>query len=110
MNEKMMAGLMRAPSPKRYKTVITTVADRENIWLHMSDVWSVWPYGEFASLMYPNATILCVEVHDFCNEYLPKAETLGVSINVFPTKDNDGLIVSPNLLRENLLEELERIE
>ena len=110
MNEKMLEGLSRAEPIKRYKTFITTVADRENIWLHMSDVWSVWPYGEFPALMFPSTEVLCLDVHVFCDEYLSKAATLSIRVNVFPTYDNSGLVVSPEKLRSDLREELDRLE
>lgn len=103
-------GILNANPQKRYKNFITTVADREDVWINMGAMWCVWPSEEFASLLFPASKLLCIDVHIFCENYLSKADEMSVEINVFPTKANSGIIVSPQKLKEDLISELDRIE
>lgn len=76
---KRIEGILSAPPEKRYKNFISTVVDKEEIWvLSNEDGYAtyeidnkihllVWPEKIFAQKFAENETAESIEVHDFCD-------------------------------------------
>ena len=77
-------------------------------------LFPVWPESEFAEacatgewdLYRPEAIPLDL----FLTEWLHRLDTDGLSIAVFPTTSNKGVVVSPCDLRDALVEECSKYE
>lgn len=123
--DKEIEAVLKLSSQKRYKYFVNHVVDCACVWGLWTSNWvmecdsqgkkffSVWPAKEYAHLCiqqkWNNTLPKSIEIHVFlehlCN--LKKKETL---ISVFPTQVDKGVVVEPNLLYEDLSQELLRVE
>lgn len=120
MNEYL--GILSAPPEKRYKNFISTVVDREAVWLLASDdgyatyddagaiYLLVWPREEFAIQFQQIGDIpTAVEIHDFCDRCKELFALSNVNFMVFPNEEN-AYVVDAKKIYLDILEELERVE
>ncbi len=119
LNQKAIEGLLKSAPEKRYKSFLTTAADREEVWgLLAADETSLavgndgciclWPYREFCELMMePEERPGAIEIHDF----LEWCEALDPSVgfNVFPTREN-AYVVSREQLCTDMQKYLDEVE
>lgn len=120
MNEYL--GILSAPPEKRYKNFISTVVDREAVWLLTSDdgyatyenkgiiYLLVWPRKEFAIQFQQAGDIpTAVDIHEFCDRCKELFDSTDVNFMVFPNKEN-SYVVDAKRIYLDILEELERVE
>ena len=118
--DKAFEGLWKASAEKRYKSFLNTVADSEKVWLLVSECGFatyddkgyihilVWPQKEYClKFASPSEFPVDIEIHDF----LERCKTLDdrTRFMVFPTFENT-YVVSPEQLRLDIINQLERIE
>ncbi|MBQ3099512.1 MAG: DUF2750 domain-containing protein [Clostridia bacterium] len=118
LSDKAKEGLVNASPEKRYKSFLTTVADREEVWILSSDEGCttldidgyinimVWPRKELCFSI-EGESPESIEIHDF----LDYCEELDDSYRfmVFPT-EVDSYIVSVEKMREDLEYYLSQVE
>ncbi len=119
LNQKAIEGLLQATPEKRYKSFLTTAADREEAWGLVSDdqnplairddgcIW-LWPYKEFCEWMRsPEDVPVSIEIH----ELLEQCQALdpATRFRVFPTKENAYTVTAEQLCRD-MQEHLDEVE
>ena len=120
MNEKQLQGLMKASPEKRYKSFLTTVVDREEVWLLSSEEGYatfdadgfihllIWPRKEFAELFKGNdEEVISMEIHEFVEQCKTVEEN--IRFMVFPTNDN-SYVVDAEKLMDDINACLEEVE
>ncbi|MBQ6645637.1 MAG: hypothetical protein IJM56_03040 [Clostridia bacterium] len=109
MDKRKYIGLVKATPQKRYKSFVTTICDRDEVWLYVSMEGnvSVWPQKSFGEALYNTDELQCIDVHEFINYLLHKQ--MDAIINVFPTTENNHPVRTDELLCY-IREELDRIE
>lgn len=119
LNAKAIEGLSKSSPKKRYKSFLTTITDRQEVWALISNDQKtlavnddgyimVWSYIEFSELMQsPNYNIITIEVHDFLEQC--KALDGSTCLSIFPTNEN-SYIVSAKQLCIDIQEYLDQVE
>lgn len=120
MNTKMFEGLKKATPEKRYKSFLTTVADREKIYFLSSkrgcaffeidglEGMPLWPYKEFCQEFETEEDKLdYMDVHDFLEQCIEMEEN--VTFFVFPTEKNT-YVVDKEELCQDIQEYLDQVE
>lgn len=118
--EKYIKGVMSASPEKRYNTFLTTVADREGVWVLSNEnglamfgdetdsYLLVWPRQEFASIFASeDEETIEIEVHDFidmCRQQINEDKVM-----VFPTH-TDAYVISGSSLADDLEMYLDEVE
>lgn len=125
LNKKEIASVIKLDAEKRYKYFINKVADCEAVWCLENDGWalasdgvhpilSIWPSEEYASLCatgeWENYTPFCIEIHDFIEIYIDDLKEKSIKIGVFYTPENKGIIVGHEKIREDIKNELSKME
>lgn len=122
-----LAALLAADGPKRFKHFIGRVADFEVVWgLRNANGWvaladdagargfPVWPHADYAAACAVDEWAGCVpagiDVHEFCEDWLPDMAGRQVSVAVFPTPAMKGVWMAADALKGFLAEELEKYE
>ncbi len=109
MNEKEIQGLLSANPEKRYKSFLSTVADRKEVWLLASNGGYtsfdtdgyihllVWPRREFAELFKSEGEkAVSMEIHEFLEQCANVEEN--VRFMIFPTNDSAYVVDSEKLI------------
>lgn len=120
--EKRFFGILNASVEKRYRNFISTVVDREEVWLlENKECYTtfddeekiyllVWPEQEFAEwFSKEDETAVSIEVHEFCRRCCKMKDNSKIQFMVFPT-EKDSWVVDTETILENILEELDRVE
>ncbi len=127
MNDKEFAAVLSSPAERRYEYFIKRVADWRQIWgLRGTDGWvvsgdkeerivfPVWPHPRFAQACATNGwsgtTPQPISLVEWYNEWVEDMDADGWLVGVFPDLDLKGVVVSPERLTEDLLEELSKYE
>lgn len=120
--EKRFFGILNASAEKRYRNFISTVVDREEVWLLENEegyatfddeektYLLVWPEQEFAKwFSKEDENAVSIEVHEFCRRCLEMKDNCKIQFMVFPT-EKDSWVVDTETILANILEELGRVE
>lgn len=120
--EKRFFGILNASAKKRYRNFISTVADREEVWLLENGegyatfddeekiYLLVWPEQDFAKwFSKEDENAVSIEVHEFCRRCLEMKDDSKIQFMVFPT-EKDSWVVDTETILANILEELDRVE
>lgn len=120
--EKRFFGILNASAKKRYRNFISTVADKEEVWLLENGegyatfddeekiYLLVWPEQEFAKwFSKEDENAVSIEVHEFCRRCLEMKDDSKIQFMVFPT-EKDSWVVDTESILANILEELNRVE
>lgn len=113
-------------SEKRYQYFIKKVADTGLIWGLYKDGWAMagdennevfiplWPLKDYALIcanqQWEDYKPESVDIHDFINDYLYELKENSIRIAIFYTFDDKGIIPSYEQLKNDLEDELSRIE
>lgn len=104
-------GILSASPEKRYKNFISTIVDREEVWVLSSTegyVTSeiegkihllVWPEKAFANKFAKNDVVTSIEVHDFCNR-CEEAIYSNISFLVFYNGENAYCVDGQKMLND----------
>lgn len=125
INEHHVAGVLALPAAERYGHFIRRVADWQELWGLKSGGWITcgddngakclpfWPHPEYANLMatseWDTAIPERIELPHFM-EWLPKIESDGYLVAVFPIPSGRGVIVKPSELLQHLSAECGQYE
>ena len=106
----------------RYDYFIRKITDFEKVWGLYNDGWAMssgpnknemmvfWPEKEFAKLCangtWENYKPKNIKLNTFLDKWLPGMEKDGLSIGIFQTPDDKGVIMTPSQLLENIRSEL----
>ena len=130
LRQKERDALLNTPDSARYKYSIGRIADWQEVWsLHGSTGWvlagspesgesiPVWPHRDFAQIFavgeWNATTPKGIGLADWLDKWIPGLMRDGRSVTVFPVAISTGLHgikVSPERFRDDLSEELSRIE
>jgi hypothetical protein len=125
LNNKEIESVINLASEKRYRYFINKVSDFEGVWYLKNDGWAlasdgthlvlpVWPHEEYAMLCadkeWKNYTPFCIEIHDFIETYLDDLKEKSIKIGVFYTPRNKGILVEYEKIKDDLLDELSKME
>jgi hypothetical protein len=111
--------------PQRYAYFLDKAAEWQEVWtlsceegfVTMSDAHGhecvpVWPHKDFASALavgqWSHCKAECVNIVDFMQKWAQGMARAGFMFAIFPTITNTGIVVEPDRLRCDLLEELQR--
>jgi hypothetical protein len=122
-------GVTALSGPDRYSHFVRRVADFEEIWsLRTAAGWvamggdsnrkcvPVWPHKRYAEAFirgdWSDATAAMIGLDAWMGRWLPGMARDGLQVAVFPVEGEkpQGVVVSPERLRHDLGEELERYE
>lgn len=112
--------LLNTTPEKRYKNFISTVADREEIWMLSNNHGFtsfdddfinllVWPLKEYAEMYQKDDSPISIEIHDFCDRLNNISHSDDVRFMVFPN-NVDAFVVEPAKLLCDITSELNKIE
>lgn len=119
LNDKAISGLLKSTPEKRYKSFLTTVADREEVFVGVTphkDVFAtddkgfmlLWAHQEICELMISTNQIpRAIEIHDFL-EYCGSIGN-STTFSVFPTNENSYIISAKQLILD-INEYLDQVE
>lgn len=126
INEKEIKSVINLPKEKRYEYFIKKSADLGFVWGLYKEGWALasdeennhilplWPAKEYAQLCskdewegYQGEQI---DIHDFINIYLDELVINKITPGIFYTPEDRGIIISYDMLKEDLERELERME
>jgi Protein of unknown function (DUF2750) len=127
MHDKEFESVLSLPGPRRYEYFVKRVADRGTLWSLGSDTgWAltsdddgneivpVWPHERFAqayaSQEWQEKRPRSLELAEWMDKWLPGMMRDHRLVAVFPTPEGKGVVVTPERLRDDLEEELSRIE
>lgn len=116
--------MLALPAEDRHDHFLQLVADWEEAWgLKDEDGWIVarqkgeprafplWPHAVFAEACargpWEGAQAEAIDLDELLDSLLPMLEEDGLPVAVFPTPEDEGVLVAPAELRESLEEELE---
>jgi Protein of unknown function (DUF2750) len=126
MYQKKLENVRSLAAPERYAYFVRKVADFEEVWGLFAGGWATatdadgrkvlpfWPEEPFAkscadgpwSGYMPRA----IALHDFMDKWLPGMQKDEIMIGVFPTPAEKGVVVSPHVLADDLIEEMRQYE
>lgn len=126
INPKEIRALIRSPAKNRYKYFIRHIADREEVWGPYNDGWAlagtgdnrtvftVWPAEDYALLCakgsWEGFLPESIPLDQFLNELMPTLQHDGLIIGIFPTPEDNGIILSFEELIEDINDELAKYE
>jgi hypothetical protein len=126
MNEKKMQSVLALPAPKRYAHFIKVVADQRRVWGLYSDGWALaqtadeelalalWPAREYAALCadgeWSGYEPREIDLDTVLEVLIPELQDSSTLIGVFPTPDEKGMTPDLNRIKEDLRNELAKIE
>lgn len=122
MKTEEIRALIQKPPADRYEYFIKRIADREELWGLFNDGWAmagtdddrtvfpVWPAEEYARLCaddyWAEFVPKPIPIYDFLNDSLPRFQENGLLIGVFPTPENNGVVVNVEDFARDLNSEL----
>jgi|SRR6188768_3897803 len=124
---KEVSALFKLDGPARYEHMIRRVADFEEAWgLRSPSGWTalananeqllfpLWPHAEYAeacrSLTDPDAIPTRIPLDQLLQVLLPQFISDGTLVAAFPTPAGRGVSVTPDRLRDDLVNECEQYE
>lgn len=127
MNQKQFGNVIQLSPHDRYIHFISKVADWEELWsLRNSDGFvifgdpleneciPVWPHPDYANALIKDSWSDCyperIDMYKFLEKWIPGMIEDKRMIAVFPTLDENGIIVNPERLNGDLLDELEQYQ
>ncbi len=127
INDHEFTAVVSLPAPRRYAYCIKRVADWYEIWsLRTDDGWAlahddegnevipIWPAARYAAACskgyWSNDKPKAICMDDWLQKWIPGMLQDGALVAVFPSPDDKGVVVTPDRLRSDLEEELERYE
>lgn len=127
MNDQEFKAVLALPAPARYEHFIKKVVDMEAIWsLGTDNGWAlsgddagheivpVWPDERYAAACaideWAGNEPRSIPLNHWLNAWLPGIARDFRLIAVFPTPESKGPIVTPERLREDMQEELQKYE
>lgn len=129
LNEYVFNNMMKASQKKRYKYFIGHVTQWQQIWVlmhHEEDIaclqdnndfvgMGVWPHKDYAAYIqkepeFSDCMVSSIEVHDFVDTYIPYLKKEGTKIALFYNGEDFVCIDNLDRLKEDIEEELDRIE
>lgn len=125
-NTKSLAAITALPASKRYAHFIKTVADTQTAWGLYEDGWALAATddGLTCFLLWPSSGTALqladggwskhvpreIDVYELVEELIPKLQSNGVGVAVFPTPSEEGAEPDLNQLVTDLSEELSDID
>lgn len=126
INNRQIKALISQSGPVRYEYFIKRAADSAKLWSLYKDGWSlastdnenfvfpVWPSREFAEINTIGDWIGYIpreiNMDDFLNTILPELKTEKISVAVFYTPQDKGVVVAIDRLLNDLKIELQKYE
>lgn len=108
-------------APERFSYFVRKVADSGQMWGLFSSGWAmaansahvkvmpVWPEEDFASACATDAWVgyqpKAILLSDFVSNWMPGMTKDQVSVGVFPTRSDRGVVVEPQFLADALVKE-----
>jgi hypothetical protein len=124
INQKKVEAVIALPGPKRYEHFIKVIVDREEVWGLYLDGWAlagddngkelfpVWPMKEYAFLSavkeWEGYVPRSFSLEYFVDDMLPKLKEDGVSIAVFYTPSDTGIVPEFGKLYEDIKDEMRK--
>lgn len=113
-------GILKASPEKRYKNFISTVADREEVWMLSNDDGYasieddyinllVFPEKEYAKVFCDGEIPVPINIHDFCDRCSDLDPKSKIRFMVFPNGAN-AFVVDGEKIFNDIMEELDKIE
>jgi hypothetical protein len=125
-NSKEVQAVLQLSGEKRYEYFIKRAADASKVWGLWNDGWAmgvtdegkstipVWPAAEYAEACrqgdWSDYKPKSIDLHDFIDDFLPQLARDGVSVSIFDTPSEASVLVNDDELRQDLKEELSKIE
>ena len=126
-NQEEIKSVSTLPGNERYQYLVSRIADWEEVWSvakgngwaimcddHRLELIPMWPSRAFASACCCNEwqdyAPRAIKLDTWLQKWLPGFSQEGRSIAVFPLPDDQGIIVSPDKLKSDLLEEIQQYE
>lgn len=123
ISDREFASVVALPGRERYRHFIGQVADWKAVWsLRTTEGWvlvgadakelvPVWPHRRYAEVCAKDGHFPeCIELEDWLEKWLPGMSKDRRQLAVFPTPAGQGVVVSPERLRDDLLEELKKYD
>lgn len=123
---KKIENILKISEQERYNYFIRKVADFEQVWGLSNDGWALlgdndgnrilplWSESEFAELcavdQWKEYKPEVITLDNFIEKWIPGMLKDKTSVNVFLTPNGKGTVISPNLLYDDLQNELEQYE
>lgn len=123
LEEQEREAILALPARERYTYFLQVIVDWDEAWaLQTADGWvlaatdegdsfPLWPHTEFAKACaqgeWEGATPAPIGLDELLEDLLPILEEDRISVAAFPTPDGDGILVSPQDLRQHLQAEIE---
>ncbi len=127
LNDQEFENVMNLPGPRRYEYFVKRTADWEELWTlrgedgfvlvgddEGSEYVPVWPHRRYAEAcatdewagLQPEA----IALHDWLEVWIPGMTRDSRSVAVFPLPKGQGVVVSPERLKEDLEGEISLLE
>ena len=127
INSHEIESVVRLSGPERYAYFIKRVVDAEKLWslknkdgwilasdIYGSQVVPVWSHAEYAKLCandeWRNCSPATINLRDWIDKWIPGMIQDKRKVAVFPTIVSKGVVVIPEKLRDDLNNELSKIE
>ncbi|HID69966.1 MAG TPA: DUF2750 domain-containing protein [Desulfobacterales bacterium] len=126
MHNKKMSNLLSMPGDARSRYFVRKIADFEAVWGLFEEGWAMvaddngqeaipfWPEKELAELCVKGKWEIYhpkrIKLQDFLLKWLPGMKNDGLSVAIFPTPNDKGIIFSPTKLLSMLKVELKQFE
>ena len=127
ISEQEYAAVIALSGSDRYRHFIRHVADTEELWsLKSAEGWvlmaaddghelvPVWPHARYAQACaegkWQDAEPAAIPLDRWLERWTPGMTQDGRYVTVFPTPGGKGVVVSPDWLRDDLLEECSQYE
>ena len=127
VSDKELAAVLALPGPDRYGYFVRSVADWEEIWtLRTSDGFvllatteerplvPVWPHRRFADACaeteWAGAEATSITLEKWLQAWTPGMTNDNRDVAVFPVPSGQGVVVTPDRLKEDLLAERSQYE
>lgn len=124
MNSNKIANILKMSKNDKYSYFIRKVSDFEQVWGLYNDGWAVlknnekevilpfWPEKEFAiiatSELWNDYSPRSIDIYDFIEQFLVEMSRDKIKTNVFHNSIDDGIIVNPLRLKEDIGVEMEQ--
>ena len=126
VNDRELQSVLALPAQARYRYFLNKITDWEELWsvgdetgwALMSDgateLAPVWPAAAFARESctgdWQNNKPKPIALGDWIAKWIPGLENDGRKVAVFPLRNDHGIVVSPERLKEDILGALEAYE
>jgi Protein of unknown function (DUF2750) len=127
LNDEEFRAVSALEAGQRYDHLVKRVADWQWIWLldrdagpvHLEDdegtgYVAIWPHSRYAEASanhdWPDARPRAIEIHEWAGEWLPQLAADGLMLAAFPTPADQGYIVPPLGMKEDVETELSLYE